>query len=118
MELNGLENFYFNQPEPIQGCFLALREIILSHDNRISECLKYGAPCFCVGKKIICYLWMDKKLKEPYILVADGNLIDHPLLELGNRKRMKILRVRADQDIPVKEVQEVLQLVISVRVGS
>jgi len=42
-----LDNFYLQQSEPIKSCFLALREIILSHDKEIVNAWKYGVPFFC-----------------------------------------------------------------------
>lgn len=105
-----LDHFYFNQKEPNQGCLLALREIILKFNTSIIATVKYHMPCFCYGKKILCYLWKDKETGEPYLLIADGNQIDHPALESGNRARMKVLRVNPNADIDVKSIHEVLQL--------
>jgi len=48
-------------------------------------------PCFVYNKKQFCYLWTDKKTNNPYLLIVEGKNIDHPLLEQGDRKRMKIL---------------------------
>ena len=42
---------------------------------------------------MLCYFWKDKKTQEPYIGICRGNEIDHPLLEAGNIKKMKIFRV-------------------------
>jgi hypothetical protein len=78
----------------------------------MNETLKYGAPCFAFGKKLICYLWKDKKTREPYILIVDGNKLDHPKLEAGDRKRMKIYRVDPSKDLPLKEIQKIIQMAI------
>ena len=50
------DNFYLQQEEPIKGCLLALKEIILSQDEDISNEWKYGMPFFCYKKKMFCYL--------------------------------------------------------------
>ncbi len=69
-------------------------------------------PCFCFGKKAICYLWKDKKSNIPYILFVDGNRLNHVLLESGDRARMKILWVDANQDIPIQDILDVLNSAI------
>jgi len=110
--LEALDNFYLNQEEPNRSCLLALREIFLRLDEHITAEWKYGGPFFYYKNKMFCYLWIDKKTKEPYIGVAEGRQLDHPLLESGNRKRIKILRVNPNKDIPKKEIEEVLQQVM------
>jgi hypothetical protein len=56
-----LQNFYLKKEEPNKSCLLALRSIILDQDNNITETQKWGMPCFCYKKKMLCYLWTDKK---------------------------------------------------------
>jgi hypothetical protein len=55
---------------------------------------------------MFCYLWIDKKSQEPYILFVEGNNLDHPMLEAGSRKRMKTLPVPANQDLPIETIQQ------------
>lgn len=104
-----IHNYYLNKTEPVKSCLLALRSIILQQDNMITETQKYGMPCFCYKKKVFCYLWTDKKTDEPYILMVEGAYLNHPLLELGDRKRMKIFRVNAIKDLPIKSIKLILQ---------
>lgn len=106
---NQLHTFYLNKVEPVRSCLLAMRTIILKQDNRISETTKYGMPCFCVNSKAICYLWTDKKTAEPYLLMVEGKLLDHPELEEGDRKRMKILRVNPNEDLPIATIGRILK---------
>ncbi len=108
------EDFYLNKEEPVKGCLLALRKIILEQDSFMTETLKYGMPCFCYKKKIICYLWTDKKTGEPYILIADGQKVDHPALETGSRSRMKILKVNPELDIPIETIKNILQTALRI----
>jgi hypothetical protein len=35
--------------------------------------------------------------------------MSHPLLEQGNRSRIKILRIKPDQDLPIEDIQAVLR---------
>ena len=104
-----LHNFYLNHNEPDKSCLLALRSIILAQDNQITETQKYGMPCFCFKKKAFCYLWTDKKSKEPYLLMVEGKFLDHPSLEVGSRSRMKILRINPNRDLPMKIIVDILQ---------
>lgn len=104
-----LENYYLNKSEPNQSCLLALRSIILNQDKEITETQKWGMPCFCYKKKMFCYLWTDKKTNEPYILMVEGKHLNYPELEEGDRKRMKVLRVDPNQDLPLKTIETILQ---------
>ena len=103
-----LDHFYLDQEEPIKGTLLALKDIILALDSDISPAWKYKAPFFLYKGKMFCYLWIDKKTNEPYIGIVEGLRIEHPILEQGNRSKMKILRVNPNQDIPIKEIQFIL----------
>lgn len=102
--------FYLGKKEPIKSCLLTLRDIILDRDSDIIETRKYGMPCFCYKSKMLCYLWVDKKTNEPYILMVEGRHLDHPQLEKGNRSRMKIYRIDPNKDIPSKTVIEILDM--------
>jgi hypothetical protein len=104
-----LYNYYLNKEEPNKSCLLALRRIILDQDPNVTETQKYGMPCFCYKKKMFCYLWTDKKTDEPYILMVEGKYLDHPKLEVGDRSRMKIFRVNASKNLPVKTIETILQ---------
>lgn len=104
-----LENYYLNKSEPNQSCLLALRSIILNQDKDITETQKWGMPCFCYKKKMFCYLWTDKKTNQPYILMVEGKHLNYPELEEGDRKRMKVLRVDPNQDLPIKTIETILQ---------
>jgi hypothetical protein len=102
------DNFYLSKEEPLKGCLLALRSIILEQDENVTETVKYGMPCFCYKKKMFCYLWTEKKTNEPYLLMVEGALLDHPLLEKGDRARMKIFRVNPHEDLPIETIHWVL----------
>jgi len=103
-----LQNYYLNKEEPNKSCLLALRSIILDQDKNITETIKWGMPCFCYKNKMFCYLWTDKKSDQPYILLVEGKLLDHPQLEVGDRTKMKIFRVDPNQDLPIKTIKEIL----------
>src|ERR1700740_413966 len=106
---NALNNFYLQQPEPNKSCLLALKEIILAQDKEIISAWKYGMPCFCYKGKMFCYLWVHKKLHQPYILLVEGAHFDEPFLIQEKRSRMKIMLFDAEKNIPVKKVEGVLK---------
>ncbi|WP_343509906.1 DUF1801 domain-containing protein [Algoriphagus sp. SE2] len=102
------DQFYLEKEEPFKSCLLALRSIILSKGEGITETKKYGMPCFCFQGKAFCYLWTDKITNEPYILFVEGKALDHPMLESGDRKRMKIFRINSSSDLPRNEIEIIL----------
>ncbi|HBH49453.1 MAG TPA: hypothetical protein DDX98_12475 [Bacteroidales bacterium] len=108
--IHELQNFYLEQKEPLKSCYLALQGIIKDFDEHITEHWKYKLPFFYFKGKPFCYLWCDKKTNEPYIGVVKGDRINHPLLEQGNRKKMKIIRINPCADIPVESISEILHL--------
>lgn len=108
-ELNDLDQYYLNAEEPLRSCLFALRDIILSIDEKIIPAWKFGGPFFCFENKILCYLWVDKKKNQPYLAMYKGHLIDHPLLESEGRAMIKVMRFNADEDLPIEAIQAVLQ---------
>lgn len=106
------DTFYLNTPEPNKSCLLAMRMLVLNIDASITETTKYGMPCFCYLGKAFCYLWVDKKSKEPYFLMVEGAQINHLELEKGNRSRMKILRVDPNKDLPIKIINLIMNLAL------
>ena len=103
-----LDNFYLKQEEPTRGCLLALRDVILKHNYEITAEWKYKLPFFYFKGKMLCYLWIHKKYKQPYIGFVDGNLIDHPDLLQEKRARMKILLINENSDLPIEKINHIL----------
>ena len=107
------DNFYLHQQEPIRGCLFALREIILSQDKEIVSAWKYGMPFFCFRGKMFCYLRIHKKYNQPYLGIVEGKRFDHPALLIEKRSRMKIMLFDPNKDLPIKTINDILQLAIS-----
>jgi len=107
--LSHLNQFYESLPEPNRGCFLALRSHILSLDDGISETWKWKVPFFMFKKKGLCYLWKDTKTQQPYIGIVKGKEMDHPMLDQGNRKSMKVLHINASEDLPLELITEIFR---------
>jgi len=113
MTLTEIDNFYLKQPEPIQGCLLALKEIIIRQDENITAEWKYGMPFFCYKNKMFCYLWVHKKHKQPYIGIVEGKRFEDPELIIEKRSRMKIMLFDPLRDIPVQKIDDILQQAIN-----
>lgn len=108
-----IDVFYLNQEEPIKGIFLALKEIILKQDSEITNTLKYGMPFFCYKGKMFCYLWIHKKLKQPYIGIVEGKYFDESFLIQENRSRMKVMMFDVNEDLPLEEIGTIIQKAIN-----
>ena len=104
-----LDDFYLRQDEPAKGVFLALKEIIIKQDDDITHVLKYGMPFFCYKGKMFCYLWIHKKLKQPYIGIVEGKHFDEIFLIQEARSRMKIMLFNSDEDLPLERIENVIQ---------
>jgi hypothetical protein len=113
--LRDIDNYFLNKDEPVKGCLLFLREFIPGFDSNITEAWKYGMPFYCYKGKMFCYLWVDKKTRNPYLGIVDGNKIDHPLLVMENRARMKTIQFDARQDVPVDTINEILGMALALR---
>jgi hypothetical protein len=113
MSVNEMDSWYLKQEEPLKSCLLALRSIILNWDPAITAMWSYGMPTFCYKGRRVCYLWVHKKLKQPYIGMIDGNKMDHPQLIQEKRSRMKILLVDMEKDIPIDLIDKLLKQAIS-----
>jgi len=109
MQTTPLDHFYLSKEEPLRGCLVALRYIILSQHAAITAEWKYGLPFFYFRGKMYCYLWIHKKYKLPYIGFVQGNRLEDPLLLLEKRAKIKILLIDPNEDIPIKKVNELLQ---------
>lgn len=104
-----LDQYYLNLPEPNKSCLLALRDIILAQHQSLLPAWKWGTPFFYYKGQMLFYLWVDKKLKVPYIGITNGHQMEHPALMQGKRTRMKLLLIDPEEDLPVELITELLQ---------
>lgn len=107
--MKAVDDFYFQQEEPVKSVFMALRDIILAQDKDVTSQLKYGMPFFCYKGKMFCYLWVHKKYGQPYIGLVEGKHLDQPFLLQEKRARMKIMLLDPDRDLPVKKIRAVIK---------
>lgn len=99
--------YFLNKDEPNRSCLLALRNILLTLNGDISEGYKWRIPCYSYKGKMMCFLNIEKKTTQPYILLADGDQLQHHELEQGDRKRMKIFRLNATEDLPMESLNAI-----------
>jgi Domain of unknown function (DU1801) len=109
MTLREIDNFYLQKEEPVKGCLLALREMILAQDKNIAAAWKYGMPFFCYKGKMFCYLWVHKRHHQPYLGIVEGKKLDHPGLITEKRARMKIMLFDPAKDLPVRTIRSILR---------
>jgi len=111
--LRDIDQFFLNQPEPAKSCLFYLREHILSVNSNITESWKYRMPFYCYKGKMFCYLWLNKKTKQPYIGIVEGRKLDHPLLVIEKRSRMKTMHLDADADLPLETINSILKMALA-----
>lgn len=111
--LSPIDDYFLHHEEPIKSCLQSLRQHIKAFDKNISEKWQYGMPFFYYNKKRFVYLWVHKKLGQPYLGIVDGKLVEHPGLLLEKRARMKILLIDAGKDIPLKKINTILKRLVA-----
>jgi hypothetical protein len=109
-----LDNYFLQHAEPTKSCMQFMREHILKLDDNIAETWKYGMPIFCYKGKMMCYLWVHKKLLLPYLGIVEGKRIDHPDLIIEKRARMKILLIDPNKDLPMALIDGILTDVLQI----
>ncbi|MGB0934101.1 MAG: DUF1801 domain-containing protein [Lishizhenia sp.] len=93
----------------IKACLIGLDQLIVDFDSgNIERSIKYGSACYLLNEKMFVFVLVEKNTEKPYVLFTDGNLLEHPKLEKGNRKRMKVYYVNPSEDINRGELYELL----------
>ncbi len=110
--LSPLENYFSKFDLETLSCLEFLRKYILKLDSTIMEEWKYGMPFYYIKNKIFCYLWVHKKMKQPYIGIVEGQKIIHEELIQENRKRIKILLIDQTKDIPLEKIDLIMHKVL------
>ncbi|WP_317899493.1 DUF1801 domain-containing protein [Aurantibacillus circumpalustris] len=113
-----VDHFFNAQDEPYRSCLLFLRSFILDFSERVEEQRKNNTPFYYYQKKWFCFISYDPKGKEIYISFVHGNKISHPTLLSEGRKKMKIFRIDAHEDIDIKSLEEILTMAIKIHASS
>jgi hypothetical protein len=106
--LKPIDNYFLQHTEPTRSCLQYLRARILTLDDNITEAWKYSMPFFCYKGKMMCYLWVHKKYGQPYLGIVEGKRVNHPGLITEKRNKMKILLLDAHKDLPMEEIDAIL----------
>jgi hypothetical protein len=111
--LRPIDNYFLQKEEPVRSILQFLRDHILKLDDNIQEKWHYGMPFYYYKDKRLCYLWVHKQLKQPYLGIVDGNKIDHPDLVQEKRARMKVFLLDPSKNIPVKKINSIIKMAIA-----
>ncbi|SHF78854.1 DUF1801 domain-containing protein [Dysgonomonas macrotermitis] len=114
MELRPIDSYFLQHNDHINVCLQFLRQHILNLDENISESWKYEMPFFVYKKQMCCYLWVHKKLNQPYIGIVEGALVNNPALIQEGRARMKILLINPYEDLPMETINDILQQMLAI----
>jgi hypothetical protein len=109
------DNFFNSLSEPHKSCLLFLRGFIIGHSPQITESWKFNTPFYYYNKKWLGFLSYHPKTKEIYISFTDGYKINHTSLVSEGRKQAKIFRVKAEEDIDITSLKEVLELAVKLK---
>jgi hypothetical protein len=103
-----VDHFYLNLLEPDRSFWVSTRDFILSYHPDFTLEWKYKLPFFYFKGKPFCYMWRDAKSMQPYVGFARSNRVEHPLLIQGNRKKMKVLYLDINKDLPIVTLKEIM----------
>jgi Domain of unknown function (DU1801) len=107
--LSPIDNYFLKNEEPVKSCLQFLRDHIKKLDSDITEKWLYGMPFFYYKGKRFAYLWIHKKLRQPYLGIVDGKWINHPDLLQEKRAKMKILLLDPAKNLPMSKINSILK---------
>jgi hypothetical protein len=87
-----------------EACLIGVDQLIMSFDLNIQRALKYNSACYLLNDKMFVFALVEKHTSKPYILFTDGELLEHPKLIKGERKRMKVYYLDPKEDIDKVEL--------------
>ena len=105
-----IDNFFLSIPEPQQSALLFLRRFFIEEIG-LDEHIKFNTPFYNFKNKWFCYLSYSQKRKhEIYIGFVKGFKIEFKGLESEGRKQIKIFRINPADDINVKALKKITEL--------
>ncbi|MEO6150489.1 MAG: DUF1801 domain-containing protein [Mucilaginibacter sp.] len=110
--LRPIDNYFLQQDEPVKSCLFALRDLLNSYNKHITEEWKYAMAFYYYKGKMFCYIRVDRNTNRPYIGIMEGRNIEHPLLLQEDRKRVKVLYIDAEKDIPIEDITAILAMAL------
>ncbi len=105
MHSPAVDNYLFDQPEPVKLTLQVLREIIFETVADVEEQMKWGCP-FYSKNGLLCYLNFEKKTKQVVLGLVEGSSItDKYKLFSRDTKHIKKIYFTAVDAILVKKVK-------------
>jgi hypothetical protein len=105
-----LDSYFSAVPEPQRSTIQFLRHFFIS-DTGLQEKQKNNTPFYYYNGKWFGFLSYNKdKDHEIYISFTKGGMVEHPALASEGRKQAKIYRVDPFEDIDVKELKEIMNM--------
>ena len=106
--MKNLEDYYLKHPEPIQGCLLALKHIIMGIDKEITHTRIFQIPFFLYKNWRFAFLYVHNKK------IMFSTVIDHRLQPQakGNRRKDSMsntLLLDPKEDLPIDAISESLK---------
>lgn len=104
--LNPLENYFLQQPEPLQGRMLYLRDWLKAQG--LEEVYKFSTAFYLYKGKMFCYMSVRAKDKQFYLGFVKGYKMKHPSLKKEGRKQIKVFYINPSEDVPLKDLKQIL----------
>jgi hypothetical protein len=92
----------------MQDWMFSTKTIIANKYPNFEFAMKYGCPFFMHNKKMLFYLWTDKKLNQPYFSFRFGLQLQDKDLVQGDRKFYCVYYCKKEQDLPIKKVFQLI----------
>lgn len=104
--ISPLDEFYLQQPEPLKGCMLFLRQWFLKND--CTEAFNYNTPFFRFKGKPFCYLIIKKDKRSMYVGFMKGRSLQHEKLFSDGRKVVKLFYIDPEKEVPLKDLKAIV----------
>ena len=105
-----LETYYLKQSEPMQGCILAMRDIILCISPHITHERKFQIPFFYYKGKKLAYLWVTKKRLQ--VGFVEDKCLQAPIPGVRLKDKYQSMQLNPAEDIPIEIILENLNRLI------
>lgn len=104
-----LDEYFERQPEPLNSCLIAARDMILAYNESITISWKWKTPFFSYKGKMLAYLNVNRKSQLPYLGLANGAKLNHHALQTEGRKMIKAYYFSPEEDMDIDELYEILK---------
>lgn len=106
-QLSVLAQYYDKQDEMVRECLLALKQLILSVNDRIVHTRKFRIPFFYYNGYKLAFLWVHRK-RIILGLVQDRKAFANPKTT-PRRDRVSTFTFKPDDDLPMETIRQALK---------